>query len=124
MLNAVSRLGRGPCRPVFLAICTRSPYATGHGDARFASSEPQRPQRDGPPKDEDIPYSYARLIDPVTNRLGPPISVQVLLRQIRGDNDRRARESVVLIRDDPEPIIKIVDKKEEYRKKKEEKERE
>lgn len=67
-------------------------------------------------RDENIPFRIARLVDPKTNQLGPPVSVRGLLAEIQADNDRRRWQSIELVAADPEPVIKLVDRREEYRK--------
>ena len=61
----------------------------------------------------------ARLVDPETNKLGPLLKVKDLLEEIQNDKERRRWQSIELVSEAPEPIIKFVDKRAEFRAKKE-----
>ena len=68
------------------------------------------------PRDENIPFRVARLVDPATGQLGSPVSIRGLLDEIQEDNERRRWQSIELVAEEPEPVIKLVDRREEYRK--------
>ena len=69
----------------------------------------------GRPQNENIPYRFARLVDPKTNQLGAPVSIRQLLDEIEADKDRKRWQAIELIAEEPEPLIKLVDRREEYR---------
>ncbi|KAF7799101.1 hypothetical protein EIP86_010331 [Pleurotus ostreatoroseus] len=77
-------------------------------------------------RNDEIPFKTARLVDPTTNQLGPEIDVPNLLNEIKYDRtkdehgkERRKWQIVELVAEEPEPIVKLVDTRQAYRKTKE-----
>jgi len=78
---------------------------------RHASAGPAR--RTG---DDKIPYRIVRVVSPTTGKLDPPTRLSDLLASV----DLKAVR-VELVTEDPEPVVKIVDRRESYEKWKEQK---
>jgi translation initiation factor IF-3 len=70
-------------------------------------------------RNEKIPFPIVRLVDPVTKSLCPPAPLLSVLAQIKDPKTHH----VELVTDTPQPIVRIVDTKEEHRKYKEQKQR-
>ncbi|KAJ3553954.1 hypothetical protein NM688_g3348 [Phlebia brevispora] len=89
---------------------------------RFQRSDGQGQKKDknkaqtGRRQNLDIPHRRVRLVDPETNQLGPVVSLKLLVDDIQNDPDRRKWQIVELVTEKPEPIVKLVDRREEYRK--------
>ena len=67
----------------------------------------------GNPRNENIPVSVARLVDSETGTLGAAVNVKELL----GSLDRK-KYYLELVEREPEPIVKIMDRKEQYERQK------
>lgn len=81
---------------------------------RSASSTATQKRR----SDEDIPHRVVQLVDAETGRLNPPSALRDLLSSI----DRKTHH-IELVREEPNPIVKIINKKEAFNKRKEQKAR-
>ncbi|KAG1759056.1 hypothetical protein EDD22DRAFT_158594 [Suillus occidentalis] len=77
----------------------------------YASAGPAR--RIG---DDKIPFRVVRLVHPETGKLGPPVRLSDVLESV----DLKAFR-VELVTEEPEPIVKIVDRRDSYQKWKEQK---
>lgn len=109
----VCRLARNAPLP---ASCSPLPQSIIYQTLRFAAKKVSKPDR---PRNESIKFRVVRLVDPETEKLGPPIVLKDLLAEIQGDKQRRKTQYVELVSETPEPIVKIMDKAAEYQRKKE-----
>lgn len=82
-----------------------------HAFVRYASAGPAR--RTG---DEKIPYRIVRVVNSETGKLDPPTRLSDILASV----DLKALR-VELVTEDPEPVVKIVDRRDSYEKWKEQK---
>lgn len=86
-------------------------FKSNHSFVRYASAGPAR--RVG---DDKIPYRIVRVVNPDTGKLDPPTH----LSDVLVDVDLKTMR-VELVTEDPEPVVKIVDRRESYEKWKEQK---
>lgn len=98
-----------PCRKVEVL---RSLWSSDFSFVRtYASAGPAR--RTG---DDKIPFRVVRLVHPETGKLEPPTRLSDILESV----DLKAFR-VELVTEEPEPIVKIVDRRDSYQKWKEQK---
>ncbi|KAG2130992.1 uncharacterized protein EDB93DRAFT_947067 [Suillus bovinus] len=98
-----------PCRKVEVLKSLWSPSLSFV--RTYASAGPAR--RTG---DDKIPFRVVRLVDPETGKLEPPTRLSDVLKSVDLKIFR-----VELVTEEPEPIVKIVDRRDSYQKWKEQK---
>ncbi|KAF9457995.1 hypothetical protein BDZ94DRAFT_1271719 [Collybia nuda] len=66
------------------------------------------------PRDKNIPYRIVQLVDPITGKLSEPLPLMTIIESLP---DKKL-EYVELVSEDPAPIVKIINKKDAFEKRK------
>jgi len=85
--------------------------------------EKPKPGREVGTRDDQIGFKQVRLVDPETGELTPLQPLSSILQRLLSDKEVRKRHSVQLVANDPEPIVRLVNMAEQYRKTKEQKQK-
>ncbi|KAI8984953.1 hypothetical protein BD414DRAFT_537408 [Trametes punicea] len=86
------------------------------GNARSSSKDDKKKEEEKElrkPRNEEIKYAVVRLVNPETGALDPPTPLREILPRVN-----RKEEYLELVKAEPEPIVKIQNVKEQYRKEK------
>ncbi|TCD69761.1 hypothetical protein EIP91_006297 [Steccherinum ochraceum] len=137
-LRAVTRSTRhAPCLGLCLRSLPRTPTHTqraGFGTSGFRKADGQQATSDAQKvkvvtgkddswligrRDENIPLKSVRLVDPTDGTLLPLQPFSQILEAYRGDKQKRKTTSIVLVATRPEPVVKVVNTADEYKRLKE-----
>ncbi|KAI1785335.1 hypothetical protein LXA43DRAFT_976278 [Ganoderma leucocontextum] len=91
------------------------PLGNGLPSSEGEDGKKQKPLQN--PRNEAIPFTYVRLVNPATGSLDPPAPLRRILPTLR-----RKTQYLELVTDKPEPIVKIIDTKLRYTRSKAKKE--
>lgn len=98
--------------------CTKLNHSTSFSSSQirfYAAPSPSKPvtKSSAPPRDEEIPHRLISLVDPISKALLPP----ALLRDLLNSLDRKRYFIIMVDPTKTPPVCKIMDKKEEFAKK-------
>ncbi|KAF8663583.1 hypothetical protein AX16_000927 [Volvariella volvacea WC 439] len=111
VLGSMSRSGSGASR-------TTAHTTPGSNTTDTASANKAKGKKPTTLRNEHIPFTEVHVVNPLTSKLDPPTSLFALL-----DSIKRNHEYVELVTTTPVPIVKVVNAKEEYKKRKEAKDK-